>query len=575
MMSGGAAFTNSAAQAQHLLALRRAAMVASASLDQASREARIGVEDFVSLSKQRIELESHILDTQTHFVEIFAKEMTPNQRMQLLFDVIDEDGSGIVNLDEFSQALRKMEYQHLKVMREILPLVERNAAFFEESGLKGFNYEAFAALLREHCADSKSTLSDFLNVLVSQICFYEKKGEELLYEAVTILLGSPPEVDVYANGLSFAAWANLSPKVQQRRADIARAREEARMLLVFDVMDHYRKGRVPLRDVVKHTIRYAEYWEMNTAQQQVLFMMQKHDDVVLEYPGFSEFLRNIDVTLGPTVSVIDLCNAITLSICRQDVTDEDMKHFFVDVAENRVLFSGASTKSTCSNGTSDSISTGNSIDNSNNSKISASTSTSASTIQSDNNIDGIIPAETEKDKTSDSASDNGDELMVEFPWVEAAHRASINTTPTDFGKLSRLFDLWDVDHNGTLDLSEIALGIRKFQQNSPKPMSAAVKASIDALVYCDKDHDNRLDREEFAALIMRLAQICSTDVRRLVDYMVVNAALEDNNATDVAFIQTLLPQSKKMMEESMKRLRRDRSKLGKLWKGFHLGGKKQ
>ena len=106
-------------------------------------------------------------------------------------------------------------------------------------------------------------------------------------------------------------------------------------------------------------------------------------------------------------------------------------------------------------------------------------------------------------------------------------------------------------------------------------MSAAVKASIDALVYCDKDHDNRLDREEFAALIMRLAQICSTDVRRLVDYMVVNAALEDNNATDVAFIQTLLPQSKKMMEESMKRLRRDRSKLGKLWKGFHLGGKKQ
>lgn len=31
-------------------------------------------------------------------------------------------------------------------------------------------------------------------------------------------------------------------------------------------------------------------------------------------------------------------------------------------------------------------------------------------------------------------------------------------------RLQRLFDLWDLDHDDTLDMSEFALGMRKFSQ---------------------------------------------------------------------------------------------------------------
>lgn len=34
----------------------------------------------------------------------------------------------------------------------------------------------------------------------------------------------------------------------------------------------------------------------------------------------------------------------------------------------------------------------------------------------------------------------------------------------EYQRLQRLFDLWDLDHDDTLDMSEFALGMRKFSQ---------------------------------------------------------------------------------------------------------------
>jgi len=64
------------------------------------------------------------------------------------------------------------------------------------------------------------------------------------------------------------------------------------------------------------------------------------------------------------------------------------------------------------------------------------------------------------------------------------------------GRLHRLFDLWDVDHSGKLDLGEFFLGMRKFEAAAGKSIEDTVEESLGALYAHDEDDDDQLDRHE-------------------------------------------------------------------------------
>mmetsp|Transcript_18706 Transcript_18706/g.37956 ORF Transcript_18706/g.37956 Transcript_18706/m.37956 type:complete len:441 (-) Transcript_18706:109-1431(-) len=117
-----------------------------------------------------------------------------------------------------------------------------------------------------------------------------------------------------------------------------------------------------------------------------------------------------------------------------------------------------------------------------------------------------------------------------------------------YGRMQRLFRLWDLDRDGTIDLSEMLLGMRKFQE--AKKVSITVEECISAMLAFDTDDDAKLDVTEFAGFLIKFADATNVGLTELVDFMVVTSALKDNNDAENEYIKAI---GKKATEAIMRR----------------------
>lgn len=90
-----------------------------------------------------------------------------------------------------------------------------------------------------------------------------------------------------------------------------------------------------------------------------------------------------------------------------------------------------------------------------------------------------------------------------------------------YGRMSRLFDLWDIDHSGDLDFEEVVLGFRKFHE--AKSVDQTLEESIKAISSFDSNDDGKLSREEFARLVITFAKAARVSSHELIDFMVVTS----------------------------------------------------
>ena len=109
--------------------------------------------------------------------------------------------------------------------------------------------------------------------------------------------------------------------------------------------------------------------------------------------------------------------------------------------------------------------------------------------------------------------------------------------PLEYGRMSRLFDLWDLDHSGTLEYSEFALGMRKFQE--AKDIDTTVEETMAAMVAYDSNNDQKLDRKEFAEFLIHFAEASDVSLNELIDFMVVMSSLRDNSEAEAKYITSI------------------------------------
>ena len=133
-----------------------------------------------------------------------------------------------------------------------------------------------------------------------------------------------------------------------------------------------------------------------------------------------------------------------------------------------------------------------------------------------------------------------------------------------YGRLSRLFDLWDLDHSGTLDFSEFALGMRKFHE--AKDVETTVEESMEAMISFDTDRDQKLDRKEFAEFLIQFAATANVSLNELIDFMVVSSSLKDNSEAETAYISSVKERSTKQMKERV--MENNPLSFGNLWRGL-------
>lgn len=158
-------------------------------------------------------------------------------------------------------------------------------------------------------------------------------------------------------------------------------------------------------------------------------------------------------------------------------------------------------------------------------------------------------------RTTGAATENlsylfmGNELKSALSEIEQMGKETVDTIdPVQYGRMHRLFTLWDLDHNGYIDLSEMLFGMRKFQD--AKNISNTVEECVSAMLAFDTDDDAKLDVQEFAGFLVRFAKTCNVSIQELVDFMIVTSALKDNDDAERDYIEAI---GKKGTEAIMRR----------------------
>jgi Ca2+-binding EF-hand superfamily protein len=108
-----------------------------------------------------------------------------------------------------------------------------------------------------------------------------------------------------------------------------------------------------------------------------------------------------------------------------------------------------------------------------------------------------------------------------------------------YGRLQKLFDLWDVNRDGTISHAELTNGLETFQTAAGIPDDAERQASM--LLALEDDGDKVLGREEFADAIVHCSSIYRVSLHELIDFMCVMTVLgeEKTKGYQNAFRQSI------------------------------------
>jgi Ca2+-binding EF-hand superfamily protein len=158
----------------------------------------------------------------------------------------------------------------------------------------------------------------------------------------------------------------------------------------------------------------------------------------------------------------------------------------------------------------------------------------------------------------------GDEMLKISSNENKSEQPEGNITDSvEYGRMCRLFDLWDLDHSGTLEFSEFALGMRKFQQ--AKDMESTVDDTVAALMSFDTDGDQQLDKNEFAQFLVQFAASCNVPISDLLDFMVVSSSLKDNSEAEADYIASIKERTTSQMRQKARAANNHGGLFGTFW----------
>lgn len=126
-----------------------------------------------------------------------------------------------------------------------------------------------------------------------------------------------------------------------------------------------------------------------------------------------------------------------------------------------------------------------------------------------------------------------------------------------YRKMQRLFSLWDTDEDSAINVSELALGMRKFRESAD--VDETVEESISTMITFDVNHDGKLDKAEFGHFLEQLAISSEVEMNELLDFMVVTSAMKENSLEERRYVEYIGKKVQKQLKRGQRGRRRTRS----------------
>lgn len=384
------------------------------------------VSSFVEQTRRELKLQMVAIQAQLDLINELA-EMSDEEKLDLLFSLIDRDGDGTVDATELAAALRKRN-EDLSFTDSLERAIDM-VAIFDTDGDAKLDPDEFANFISVMLKELGIDFHEFSEFLVLQILFKDEKDD---------IIDENDEKSVVS-------------KVKERE-ELFDMLTDQRMMELFTVFDRDGSRKLPFSEVA--TGLYQVTLDMAPSVRNtmgLLLMMDKDDQRTLNYEQFGRLIMAIAAAANSTFD--DLYDDLMVSLTRQDAVNPDTLRELL-VSED--LYKIAQDLSKASG-------------------------------KEEGKIDAL-----------------------------------------SYGRLQRLFDLWDVDASGDITLQELQTGLKKFQDAAG--IEADAKKEAEALLGFDEDGDMQLGRVEFAKAMVHYAKAYKVELQDLIDFMCVATSLGDDTA---------------------------------------------
>ena len=354
------------------------------------------------------------------------KDMEKEAKLDLLFGLIDMDGSGTVSIKELASALRKRDGLGFK---DSLDKAIEVVSEYDTDGDAQLDTDEFANFIDHVVLELDVGFDEFAEFLVLQILF--RSPADLIDEN----------------------RSHSTSDSQDRKAeDLFDLLTDQRMVELFKLFDNDGSRSLSFPDVAKDLYQITRDMDKKvSATMGVLLMIEKDDKRTLSYEEFGRLIMAIVATADSSF----------------DEVSEDLMIAFSQ--------SGAASQETLA----------------------------------DLSV-GVEAYQAAKD----------------MEWEAQAEEDVVDALT--YARLQKLFDLWDFDQSGDVTLSELSVGLKKFQSAAGIKDDAYQQAV--SLLGFDTNGDKALGRHEFVHAMVHYSKAFNADLHELIDFMVVTTGLKQKNA---------------------------------------------
>ena len=408
------------------------------------------VSSFVKQTRMELKTEMAALQSQLDLINELAA-MTDQEKLDLLFTLVDRDGDGTVDAKELAGCMRKRNNE--LSFGDSLERAINMVAVFDQDGDAKLDTEEFKDFVGVMTKELGTDFHEFSEFLVLQLVF-SSSGNTLEEEIVGEL-----------------ATADINAAVKQRE-QLFDMLVDPRMIELFKLFDKDGSRVLTFKAVAIGLYQITSNMDESVkTSMSLLLMLDKEDTRTLNYEQFGRLIMGIVAAAHTTFD--EIADELTVAMLASDtISDADLANLIV------------------------------------------------------------------ADAIYDTAKEIEGEAKADEQIMDAL----------SYGRLQKLFDLWDADGNGDITFQELTSGLHKFQQAIDGPDNAEDQAK--AMLGFDEDGDAALGRREFAKAMVYYSKVVGVALHDLIDFMCVTALGDDNVQYREAYKQSVINKPVEMKDVS-------------------------
>jgi Ca2+-binding EF-hand superfamily protein len=250
------------------------------------------VSHFVMETKKILELQMAAIKAQLDMInELMNMEM--EEKLDLLFSLMDKDGGGTIDAKELADALRKQN-EGLSFAGSIEKSIEM-IAIFDSDGDAELDRQEFEIFVGKMVEELDSTFDEFAEFLVYQILFSDSNYAE-------------EEEDIDINQVN---------KLVKERGELLESLNDPRMQTLYELFDVDGDGSVSFKEVACGLYHFTNNMQESArATTGLLLMLDKDDQRVLGLQQFAKLILAVAASSGITFD--EVADDLTLALTSED-----------------------------------------------------------------------------------------------------------------------------------------------------------------------------------------------------------------------------------------------------------------